>query len=305
VEVNVELARQELEALEDDAQDLLAKLFGVPAFGPLLGRHPLGEKETLDRTTRDDLESFWRSYFSAGRMVVTAAGAVTADRVAAVFEEHFNGFGARNKQGRSDTAVAFTPGNVHHDKDLEQVNIGICWPAVDATHDDFPVQQVMLGVLSGGMSARLFTEVREKQGLAYWVSAWQENPRGSGRVFLAASTTAERCARTYTTLLREVDRIAEDLSDDELQRAITGILASRETRGDSTRARCVELANDLFYFGRPVPDAEKIEKIQGVSVADIRRYLADHSRRDLCVLTLGPAKLTQLEHSSGQGGNGR
>ena len=76
--------------------------------------------------------------------------------------------------------VSFSASTTHYDKELEQEHIGICWPGVDATSKDFRVQQVALGVLSGGMSGRLFTEVREKQGLVYWVGAWQETPRGSG-----------------------------------------------------------------------------------------------------------------------------
>jgi predicted Zn-dependent peptidase len=177
---------------------------------------------------------------------------------------------------------------------LEQEHIAICWPGVDATHDEFPVQQVTLGILSGGMSGRLFTEVREKRGLVYWVSAWQETPRGSGMVFLGASTTPDRCAKTYTTLLHEVDRLAEDITQDELDRAITGIVANQETRGDATRSRCAELASDLFFFGRPVPIEEKVAKVQAVTIEDIRRYLALHPRDRLCVITLGPRPLVSL-----------
>ena len=202
--------------------------------------------------------------------------------------KRFDGFGRSGREGRGAIPVEFTPRTTHHDKALEQEHIAICWPGVDATHDEFPVQQVTLGILSGGMSGRLFTEVREKRGLVYWVSAWQETPRGSGMVFLGASTTPERCAKTYTTLLHEVDRLAEDITQDELDRAVTGIVANQETRGDATRSRCAELASDLFFFGRPVPIEEKVAKVQAVTIEDIRRYLNVHPRDRLCVITLGP-----------------
>ncbi len=106
-----------------------------------------------------------------------------------------------------------------------------------------------------------------------------------------ASTTAERCDQTYEALLREVDRLGEDLEQDELDRARTGILANRETRGDSTRARCSELASDLFFFDRPIPVEEKIAKIKAVSIEDIKRFLATYSREQKCVFTLGPRPL--------------
>lgn len=224
-------------------------------------------------------------------MLVSIAGAVDPTHAADVLQKYFDGYGDAVRAGRDPFPVDFTATATHHHKELEQEQIGICWPGVDATHDDFPVQQVMLGVLSGGMSGRLFTEIREKQGLVYWVNAWHETPRGAGMIFLGASTTPKRCDRTYSTLLSEVDRLADDVEPEELERSITGIVAHLETRGDSTRARCSELANDLFFYGHPVSEEEKTRKIQRVTIDDIRRYLACYPRDRLCVVTLGPVPL--------------
>lgn len=292
VDVNLKLARQELHAIEDDAQSVLDRVISRKAYGPRLGRHPLGETETLDRVTREHLVDFWTKHYRAERMIITVAGAVETNRAVDVLERQLAGFGGAAGNGRAPFTVDFSPGQWHHQKDLEQEHIGVCWPGVAATHDDFPVQLMVLGMLSGGMSGRLFTEVREKLGLVYWVAAWQENPRGAGMIFLGASTTPERCDKTYATLLREVDRLAEDIEPDELNRAITGALAQRETRGDSTRAHCGELSDDLFHFGRPIPEEEKIRRISSVTVDDVRRYLATYPRSPRCVVTLGPRSLS-------------
>ena len=294
VAVNVQLGKQELVALDDDAHGLVDKLITRQAYGPVAGRHQLGEHETLERITRTDLENYWRTHFCSGRIIAAVAGGIEPRRVADALTRHFDGFGSSRREGREALPIEFNPKTTHHDKALEQEHIAICWPGVDATHDEFPVQQVTLGILSGGMSGRLFTEVREKRGLVYWVSAWQETPRGAGMVFLGASTTPDRCAKTYTTLLHEVDRLAEDITQDELDRAVTGIVANQETRGDATRSRCAELASDLFFFGRPVPIEEKVAKVQAVTIEDIRRYLTLHPRDRLCVITLGPRPLVGL-----------
>ena len=288
---NLELARQEWLALDDDAQGLTDKIISRRAYGPILGRHALGEPGTIDRITRDDLVAHWRREFHAGRMIAVVSGPIEPTRAADALQTNFDGFGSAERGGRQTYGVEFTPGAEHHAKDLEQQHIGICWPGVDAAHDAFPTQQVMLGVLSGGMGARLFTEVREKQGLVYWVSAWHETPRGSGMVFMGASTQPERCDRTYATLLHEVDRLVEDVDQDELDRAVTGIVSSLETRGDATRARCSELGNDLLFFGRPVSEEEKIAKVKAVTIDGIREYLNAHPRDRLCVVTLGPKPL--------------
>jgi predicted Zn-dependent peptidase len=291
VQIAVELAKQELFALQDDPQALADKLMGPLAYGPALGRHSLGELETLARITHDDLQSFWQKYFSAGRMVFAVAGPEEPAHVADVLARYFEGFGGAQRSGRESFPLVFSPLTKHHDKDLKQEQIAICWPGVEVTHKEFPVQQAIIGILSGGMSGRLFTEVREKRGLVYWVGAWQETPRGAGLMFLGASTTPERCDLTYKTLLHEVDRLSEDVTNDELHRAITGIVASQETRGDTTRVRCGEIASDLFFFGRPVPIEEKVAKLEAVTVDDIHRYLETHPRNKLCVLTLGPRPL--------------
>jgi len=127
------------------------------------------------------------------------------------------------------------------------------------------------------------------------VGAWHEHPRGAGMIHLGASTRPERADRTFRTLLREIDRLEQDLSPDELHRAITGVVARMETAGDSTRARCTRLAGDLFHFGRPVPLEEKMAKIKAVTIEDIHRYLQRHPRDQLCVVTVGPRNLDEPE----------
>ncbi len=294
IRVSLELAGQELSALEDDAQGLLDKHLSRQAYGPLLGRHPLGERSTIARIDRESVAAHWRTHFNCGRMLVTIAGPVEPRRTKDLLTQYFEGFGASDREGRTAFPVEFSPRSVHWQKELEQQHIGICWPGVALTAPDFSTQQIMIGILSGGMSGRLFTEVREKRGLVYWVSAWQETPRGAGMIFMGASTTPERCDETYQTLLREVDRLGDDLTQDELERARTGILASFETRGLTTRSRCAELLGDLFYFGRPVPLEEKEAKIQAVTIDHVKRYLREHSRERLCVVTLGPRPLAGM-----------
>ncbi|HKQ49827.1 MAG TPA: pitrilysin family protein [Phycisphaerae bacterium] len=288
--VAVDLARQELTALEDDPGDLSRKIMGPSAFGERLGRHELGSRESLDRIDRAAIVEYWRKYFSAARMQVAVGGAVDVDRFAERVDQLFTGFGDR-ENGRTTFAAEFRPGFTHHPKELEQEHLLMCWPGAAVSDRDYPVERLALAILSGGMSSRLFAEVREKQGLVYWVGAWDEHPRGSGRVFMGASTTPPRSDLTLATLLREVDRLSEDLTQDELDRARVGIVAKTQTHGDITRARVGELGGDLFHYGRPVPPAEKNAALQAVTIADVKRYLAEHPRDPLCVLALGPRPL--------------
>ncbi len=289
--VAVELATQELAALDDDPGELSRKLIHEQAYGRRLGREPLGTPDSLSRIGRAEIEAYWRDTYSADRMQFVAAGPVDADRLAEQLEQAFGSFVSRRDQARQPIDLDFAPTRRHHAKELEQEYIMLCWPGVPKTDPQAPVERVMVGILAGGMSGRLFTEVREKQGLVYWVGAWAERPRGSGMIHVGASTTPERCDKTYATLLREVDRLAEDLDEEELRRAITGITARQEREADLTHVHASELADDLFYFGHPIPVEQKLAEVRGVTIESIRQYLRTHPRNRLCVMTLGPREL--------------
>jgi len=291
--VAVELTRQALDALADDPAELARKLLHRRAYNPPLDRHVLGEAETLAGVGREQLLEHWRRCFSAPRMLAAVAGAVEASAAADVLERAFEGFGGgpAGDGARPGFSLKLSGGYEHHPKDLEQTHVVMCFPGATATDPDFPVEQVALGVLDGGMSGRLFTEVREKQGLVYWVGAWSDQPSRGGAVHLGASTTPENLERTCATLLGEVDRLGRDLSEAEVRRAITGIVARARTRGDVTQARASRLADDLFFYGRPIPLEEKIARVEAVTVEDVRAYLARRPRDVLAAVTLGPAGL--------------
>jgi predicted Zn-dependent peptidase len=291
-DVALELARQELASLEDDPGELLRKWTARHAYGPVLGRHLFGEHETLARIGRDDIVGFWRRQFDPRLMQIAAAGAIDPDRLAEKLEQAFAGSGEGGKTSEG-TAMTFAPGRWHYNKELEQQYISICWPGVPVTDPRYYTERVMIALLGEGMSSRLFTEVREKQGLVYWVGAWHEHPRRGGMIHLGASSTPARCAQTYRTLLREVDRLAEDLTEEELDRAKRLLIVRMETHGDMTRSRASELAGDLFYYGNPVSTESKIAAVRAVTLNDVRRYLHENPRDHPCVVTLGPKALSE------------
>jgi len=293
-DVALELARQELLTLEDDVQALAHKKIARQALGAVLGRHGCGEAETLAAITRDDFVNFWRDNYAAGRMLVSAAGPLEAPAVADCIERHFTGFGSSAPANRTPRVPEFQAVTTHHGKQTEQEQIAIALRGVPVDHAERPAERLLLGVLGGGMSARLFTEVREKQGLCYWVGAWSEDPRGSCILMLGAATTPQRCQQTYLTVLRELERVAEDVTQEEVDRALAGFLVRADVRGDQTRARCSEQADDLVHYGRPVPLEEKLDKLRAVTVDDVRafaaRYVAGAPRS---VVTLGPEPLSE------------
>ncbi len=289
--VAVELAQQELRHLEDEPHELVSIMIHRLALGPELGRYLGGTPESLARITPAAVREHWRRCYGAGRLQVAVAGPVEPRGLIARLEECFAGFGDATRQGRDGAPWTWHAAREHRAKELEQQHIALALPGRPRDDPRFAAEQVLLGVLSGGMSGRLFTEVREKQGLVYWVGAWHIQPRRGGVIQLGASTTPQRCRQTYDTLLRELRRLGEDLTEAEVVRARDSLIAQFETEDDLTRARAGSLSDDLFYFGRPVGPGPKLAALRAVDLAAVTAEARALRLDDLCVATLGPATL--------------
>lgn len=290
-DVAVELAQQDLRNIEDEPQDLLRIIIQRLTLGPELGRYPGGTPESLAKLTPTAIRQHWKRTYHAGRLQIAAAGPVDAHALAQRLEQVFSDFGNPQTAGRDPLPINFQPAREHRQKDLEQQYLAITLPGLPRHHEDFAIEQVLIGVLSGGMSGRLFTEVREKQGLVYWVGAWHEQTRASGAIHLGASTTPERVQQTYDTLMREIRRLSDDLTEEEVRRACQGLIAQARTEDDLTRARASSLCNDLFFFGRPLGLGPKIRAVRSVTLSKIEDYVRRMPRDQICVATLGPRPL--------------
>ncbi|MBP9027008.1 MAG: insulinase family protein [Phycisphaerae bacterium] len=290
-EVAVELARQELRQMEDEPDELINVLINRLTLGPVLGRYPGGEPHTLPRITPEKMREHWQRHYHGGRIQVAAAGPIDAESLARHVDAAFAELASPRREGREPAAFEFRPAREHQHKELEQEYVAITLRGVPKTDPQFPVEQMLLRVLAGGMSGRLFTEVREKLGLVYWVGAWHEQLRGKGIIHLGASTTPERAHKTFDKLLEELGRIAEDLTEAEVERARTGLIAHFQTEDDLTRSRAAGLSDDLFHFGRPVGLAAKLETLRAVTRDDMLTYARRLPRDQLCIATLGPREL--------------
>jgi predicted Zn-dependent peptidase len=184
------------------------------------------------------------------------------------------------------------PGNFHHEhQKSEQTHIGIAWPSIPETDKDYYTLRLALEVLSGGMSGRLFTEVREKRGLCYSVWAGYTSLKGQGSVLGYAGTSNERAQATLDCFVSELHRLSDGVTLAELDRAKTGLKASTIMQGESTSARAGAIAHDYFIRGR-IRTLEEIKSaIDSVSVEQVNDYLKKHRAGPFTIVTVGPKEL--------------
>jgi predicted Zn-dependent peptidase len=289
-EAQRELALQSLHSLEDSpARKMFVQLRRV-YFPNAYGRSPLGTIEGLTALTLDDLRTDHARRFLPQGSILALAGSFDWDDIVARVERLFGDW-----QGTPPAleAACPVPHPVYHhiQQETSQMQIGVAYAGVPVTDENFYAYRVAMSVLSGGMGARLFTEVREKRGLVYSVSASPASLRGCGFTLAYAGTTPERSQETLDVLLGELVRVKDGVTEEEVERAKVGMLSSLVMQEESSRARASSIARDQFMLDRVRPMDEVTAAINAVTPGSIHKYFEANPPHDFSVVTLGPKEL--------------
>lgn len=295
-----DLAIQSIESLADDPQERTMLTLKERHAPPPLNRSGLGTIEGLQAITRADLLEGWARQVRPMGSILSMAGDLTArggggDAIA----------GALNKllAGWSGAAAAVAPGTTttrgsyHHITDESaQVQIALMHEGPPEPSPDSRLERVIGSVLSGGMAARLFTEVREKRGLCYSVSESYAAERDYGRCVGYVGTTPERAQESLDVMMAELDRIntpAGAITSEEFDRAMIGIRSGLIFSGESTGARAGALAGDQHRLGRPRSLQEILQHYATITLDEVNGYAARRSLGEVTVVTLGKTALVR------------
>jgi predicted Zn-dependent peptidase len=172
-----------------------------------------------------------------------------------------------------------------------QTHIGIAFDSVPYPHPDYYLARGAIGVLSDGMSSRLFTEVREKRGLCYTVYASCHSLRDRGSVLCYSGTTTDRAQETIDVILAELKRLSLGVEVDELDRLKARIKSTLIMQQESSPSRSGSIAADWYFLGRIQTLQELRQIIDGLTCERINRYLADHPPSNFSIVTVGEKPL--------------
>ena len=286
------LTLEQIKSLEDQPQRKIIYRSLEAALGFPLGRPKPGTEASVTALDRDDVVRFWDRLAHPAGLIITAAGGMEEE---AFFEAVEQAFEDWEKPGTvPDThPVSIFPGVVHEAKKSEQAHIAIIYPAPPRSADDFYAAQVAATVLSGSGSSRLFTEVREKRGLVYSVSAAYSPFRSGAITLLYAGTRADRTDETLEVCLAEVNRLAEDISTEEFERAKSVILGRLRTVGELVAARSSALVDDLLFQGTPRSLGEILDGVSSVTLEQARAAARHYTPTPRTIAVLGPQKPAQ------------
>ncbi len=288
-----DLALQAIESLKDDPHGRAGLAARTRHFPGPFNRSTLGTVEGLGSITRADLVDGWAARARPGGSILGLAGAVDPDAAARTLDELLKGWSG----DWPEATPSGTPprGYAHETDESNQVQIIVLMDGPREPEPASILEKVVASVLSGGMSGRLFTEVREKRGLCYSVSAGYSGGKQFGAVEAYVGTTPERAQQSLDVLMAELERInsaAGKVDESELARAKIGMKSRLVFSGESTNARAASIASDLHRLGRPRSLDEIAGQIDAVTLERVNGYLAGRKLGRMTVQTLGPAALT-------------
>jgi len=279
---------QEIGQANDTPDDIIFDQFQETAFpGQPMGRPTLGTEPVIRAMPREALTHFMRSHYPAGNIVVAAAGALAHDTVLDLVRQHFADL-------QTDASPAALPGlyrggEFREPRDLDQVHIVLGFPGVAYSDPDYYPALLLSTLLGGGMSSRLFQEVREKRGLVYSIYSFAAPYLDGGLFGIYAGTGEHEAEELIPVTLEELRKVQREVTETELARARAQVKASVLMSLESTGSRCEQLARQLQVFGRIIPTAETVARINAVTTEDVRRAAARLFRAVPTLAALGPA----------------
>lgn len=287
------LALAEIEALADDPTERAMLAARARHWPHPLDRNTYGTVEGLQNVTRAQLVDHWALCARPKGSVIAIAGHVDADAIATQLNDLLEGWAG---DGPSIVNDGLAPrGYSHIDDAAEQVQIIVVEDAPLETDEDAWCERLATQVLSGGMASRLFTEVREKRGLCYSVSASYRTDRLRGWRTSYVGTAPARAQESLDVLVEQLDHMttpAGAVTQEEFDRAIAGLRSRMVFSGESTAARAGAIASDVYKIGRPRTLEEIIAKIESLTLNHVNDYLGRSQRGRATLQTLGTAALT-------------
>src|ERR1700730_5255229 len=284
----------------DNPEYLLHEIF-TRGFWPEhpLGRPILGTPETVKKFNRDAMRQRFQHWFAPDRLVLSAAGNVKHEQVLDLVEREFGGLQPSDEPEAHDAPSTQAPIHIESKRDLEQVHVCIGVPSVPLADERRFAVAVMNNLLGGGMSSRLFQNIREKQGLAYAVFSELTPYSDAGMMTIYAGTAKETVGQVVDLVIKEFRELKETLvTEEELLRAKNHLKGSLMLSLESTSARMSNLARQELYFRRFYSLDEILAGIETVTRQEIQSVAREFFRPEqIAVTALGPLNGFTLDRS--------
>lgn len=278
---------QEIGQSHDTPDDIIFDYLFEKAYDDQpLGRSILGPAETVASLQRQQLKDYIAEYYSTANMVVAAAGHIDHAEFVAQVSDQFKNMPISKEIATEE--ASWKGGSQTYERDLEQLHFLLAFPTCNVFEEDYYAYEVLAILMGGGMSSRLFQEVREEKGLAYSIYNFHDAFEDTGMMVTYAGADPERLQDLVSAIVSCYAQARQKITEEEFKRAKAQIRSGLRMVLESTSARCELIASQLLRYGRVIPLSEIEEKLDHVTLDDLHQVLDKMLTQRPALVTLGP-----------------
>ena len=278
---------QEIGMNNDAPDDLVFDHYQKVAYpDQTLGAPILGDPAIISGMTRDVMMNYVNQFYTPKRLVVSAAGHVDHDDFVKRVSDLFIDLPPDNRF--DPKPAAYKGGDLREEKELEQSHVLIGFQGIERQHKDMFAVVALATILGGGMSSRLFQEIREKRGLVYSIFSFHTTYQDDGQFAVYAGTGPEHLPELVPVVCEEILKFADSITEKELARAKAQMKANLMMGRESMMGRANQQAKHLIHFSEVLDIQEKIANINDLSIEDVARIARQIFATTPTVAALGP-----------------
>jgi predicted Zn-dependent peptidase len=282
-----EVILQELYMTRDTPDDIVFDYFQEKVFSDQpLGRSILGTEQFIKNVTQKELSEYFKKQYSTRNTIVSAAGNFDVNLFNDLITQKFENL--NTNETNKYVPAKYVGGESHIKKDLEQAQFLFGFDGVSYLHEDFHDIQLLSIILGGGMSSRLFQEIREKRGLVYNISSFASSYSDCGIFGIYSAVDSKNINLLVDLIVEQLHLLTEDIGEQEVNRAKAQMRSSILMSMESTTQRATKLCNNFAMFGRYISNDEVLQKIEKVSPQSLKTLAKKIlSKKNISITTLG------------------
>jgi predicted Zn-dependent peptidase len=253
-----------------------------------IGRSILGKTDIIKNITRHQVKEFMTSNYNPKKMVISGAGKINHEEFVKKIIKSCVTLPRGNINNRESSK--YISGEYREEKKLEQIHLLLGFEGIDYHNEDFYSLQVYSSLLGGGMSSRLFQEIREKRGLVYGISSFSSSYTDTGMFGIYAGTGESQISELIPVLCDELKKSSTSILEKEINRGKAQLKASLMMGRESAFRRCESAARQLLVFNRIISPEETIKKIDLVSMKSVEKIANKIVSGPMTISSIGPIK---------------
>ena len=280
---------QEIGMYLDTPDDMIFDYWQEKAYPDQpMGRSILGKTDIIKNISREEVKSFMMNHYNPKKMIISAAGKINHEQ----FVESIKKLCTNLPKGLTQQRVkaSYQSGEYREDKKLEQIHLMLGFEGINYFDEDYYSLEIYDSLLGGGMSSRLFQEIREKRGLVYSIQSFSANYTDTGIFGVGFGTGETQIQELIPVLCDELNKSVDDVNEKEVNRGKAQLKVSQMRSRERASSRCVSAAYQLLHHNRIIEPSEIIEKIDNVSVGTVKKIAKKIISRPMTISSIGPLK---------------